>query len=162
IRALKSVRMTGTIRAGSGDRAFDLRYGEIDARGRVRVETTFQGLTAVDAWDGKRAWSTAPFEGRRDAFLQSEDDAKSIARQADLDGRLVDWKSKGHRVDYMGTEEIDGTVAHKLRIKLADGNVEYHYLDPDAFLDIRVVHEDYVRGTQQVRETDLGNYEEVA
>ncbi len=162
LRALQSLRLTGTVKYGDGDFVLELRYAELDARGRVRVEVTFQGLTGVDAWDGARAWSTQPFEGRRDAFLQSADDAKSMAESADLDGPLVDWKAKGHSVVYLGTEEIDGTRAHKLRVKLEDGNVEYHYLDPDAFLDLRVVHETYVRGVQRSNETDLGDYQQVA
>ena len=39
--------------------------------------------------------------------------------QADIDGPLVDWKSKGHKVEYLGTEDMDGTQAHKLKVTAA-------------------------------------------
>ena len=85
-----------------------------------------------------------------------------MARDADLDGPLVGWREKGHRVEYLGTEDVDGTPAHKLRVTLKDGDTQYVYLDPDAWLEIRVVTESHVRGVEQVTETDLGAYEQVA
>src|SRR5262249_54046728 len=90
------------------------------------------------------------------------DDAKQLAQEADIDGPLVDWKQKGHRVEYLGTEDVDGTRAHKLRVTLKDGDVLYVYLDPDAFLEIRVTRYSRVRGIEQISETDFGDYEQVA
>ena len=118
--------------------------------GMIRSEVSLQGLTAVDAWDGKEGWSVQPFQGRREPERTSPDDAKEMARDADLDGPLVDWREKGHRVEYLGTEDVDGTPAHKLRVTLKDGDTQYVYLDPDSFLEIRVVTESHVRGVEQV------------
>ena len=70
-------------------------------------------------------------------------------------------RAKGARVDYLGTEDIDGTDAHKLRVTLKDGDVQYVYLDPDYFLVIRIVYLRTVRGARVETETDLGNYEKV-
>jgi len=163
IRAIRSLRITGTLTFDDGGSEVDLDYAALALRpGRRRSELTQQGMTAVDAWDGQRAWSTEPFGGRREPFLQSADTAKPMAESADLDGSLVDYRQKGHHVDYLGTEEIDGTFAHRLRVTLADGNVEEHDLDPDTFLDIRIVRESYVRGAQRVDESDVGDYQQVA
>src|SRR2546423_1320109 len=54
-----------------------------------------------------------------------------------------------------------GTPAHKLRIALKDGDVQYVYLDPDYFLEIRRVSERRVRGSERVTETDFGAYAQV-
>ena len=45
---------------------------------------------------------------------------------------------------------------------MKDGDVKYYYFDPDYFLEIRVVTQRKVRGTEQEFESDLGNYEQVA
>jgi len=119
-------------------------------------------MTAVNAWDGQAGWQMSPFEGRRDPERQSADDSKGQAQDSDLDGPLVDWKQKGHKVDYLGTEDIDGTQAHKLRVALKDGDIQTIYLDPDAFLTIRIVQQSFVRGTESVFETDFGSYGQVA
>src|SRR5262249_17736119 len=126
------------------------------------TEVSFQGMTAVNAYDGSEGWRTEPWQGRRDAFRLSADEAKGKARDADLDGPLVDWREKGHRVDYLGTEDVDATPAPKLRVTFKDGDVQIRYLDPDAFLEIRIEDHTFVRGVERISETDLGNYEEVA
>lgn len=171
LRAIRTLRFTGKARYGGGDGSIEASCAIAQKRSlgtagntgaRIRSEVTFQGLTSVDAYDGAEGWATEPFGGRRDAFRRSADEAKQLARDADLDGPLVDYREKGHRVDYLGTEEIDGTVAHKLRVTFKDGDFVYSYLDPEAFLEIRVVSVSHVRGVERVYETDLGDYEQVA
>ncbi len=163
IRAIQSLRFTGRVRFGGGNFSLDADYAELFQRpGALRLEVSLQGLTAVDAWDGKEAWSVKPFQGRTDAEKQSADEARQLARQADFDGPLVDSAKKGAKVEALGTEDIDGTVAHKLRVTFKDGDIQYHYLDPDYFLTIRVVTERRVRGAEQVIESDLGSYQQIA
>jgi outer membrane lipoprotein-sorting protein len=72
---------------------------------------------------------------------------------------LVDWQAKGHKVEYQGTEDVDGTEAHKLKVTLKNGNVQTMYFDPDYFLEIRTISQTTVRGVKQEQETDVGNYE---
>jgi len=163
LQAIQSLRLTGTVVFGAGDGRMEATFGRLLKRpGMIRTEFTLQSLTAVDAYDGREAWSLEPFEGRRDAQKTSADEAKTQAREADIDGPLAFWREKGHRVEYLGTEDVDGTPAHKLRISLKDGDVLYVYLDPDTFLTIREVTETRIRGVEIVRETDFGSYEQVA
>jgi photosystem II stability/assembly factor-like uncharacterized protein len=162
LAAIHSLRLTGKVVFGGGDFKIEAEWASLAKRpGMIRTEGTLQGLTAVDAWDGHEGWSVDPFQGRRDPQRNSLDESKSLARDADFEGPLVGWREKGHRVEYLGTEDVDGTPAHKLRVTLKDGDVQYIYLDPDVWLEIRVVTESHVRGTERVTETDLGSYEQV-
>jgi photosystem II stability/assembly factor-like uncharacterized protein len=166
MHALQSVRAVGTVKFGDGDFSLEAAIASVTKRGphgnEVRVETTIQGITGVDAYDGADAWSTNPFEGRRDPFRMSSDEAKSLVHQADLDGPIVEWREKGNRIDLLGTEDVDGTQAIKLRVVRKDGDVDYYYLDPDTYLEIRVVEETHIRGTERVGESDFGSYAQVA
>jgi photosystem II stability/assembly factor-like uncharacterized protein len=163
LQAMRSLRLTGKAIFGGDDSSIEARWAQVVKKpGLIRSEVSLQGLTAVNAWDGKEGWSVQPFSGRREPERTSPDDAKGLARDADLDGPLVGWREKGHRVEYLGTEDVDGTPAHKLRVTLKDGDTQYLYLDPDAWLEVRVVTESHVRGVEQVTETDLGAYEQVA
>ena len=163
IKAIKTLRTTGRAIWGYGDSPIHSEIANVQTRaGQMRNEFTIQGLTSVEAIAGKDGWEMDPFGGRREARRSSPDEVKSLLQNADIDGPLVDWKTKGHKLDYLGTEDIDGTVAHKLRLQLADGDTEYVYLDPDVFLEIRVVMERKVRGVEHVSETDYSNYAQVA
>ncbi|HEX5855437.1 MAG TPA: hypothetical protein VFZ57_07435, partial [Thermoanaerobaculia bacterium] len=163
LEAIKSVRATGKVVFGGGEFSIEAGFGLLQKRpGMIRDETTLQGLTAVEAFDGQEGWRLSPFQGKRDAQKGSADDARAFAQQADLDGPLVHWREKGHRVEYLGTEDVDGTPAHKLRVSLKDGDTKYIFLDPDYFLEIREETVARVRGAERITETDLGSYEQVA
>ena len=163
MHAIQSTRMTSKARFGDGDFTVEMTFVGVTTRsGSERVEGTWQAITSVDAYDGHDGWRTDPFQGRRDPFRVSADEAKEMAHDVDLDGPLVDWREKGHRVEYLGTEDIDGTLAHKLRITRKDGDFEYDWLDPDTMLEIRVERHAFIRGAEQVTQSDLSDYEQVA
>jgi hypothetical protein len=162
IKAIQSSRTIGKMDL-AGDSDLELAMAATVTRsGKVREEATLQGLTQVQAWDGKEGWQIQPFGGRKDPEKLSEDDIKGLKEDADIDGPLVDYKAKGHQVEFLGTEDVDGTEAYKLKVTLKSGDLKYYYLDPDYFLEIRITTRRMIRGTEQEYETDLGNYEEVA
>ena len=125
----------------------------------VRAEASLQGMTQIQAYDGKEGWKVSPFFGRKDPERMSADDVKALVEDTELGGPLVDWKAKGSRVDYLGTEDVDGTPAHKLKVVRKNGDVSFVYLDPDHFLEIRIVTQRILHGAHQEIETDLGDYE---
>src|SRR5258706_240552 len=167
VQKLKTLRLTGRVfftgfSRGSGGKV-ESAWAQIQTRpGKYRSEITRQGLTAVQAWDGKEGWKLAPFGGRREPERASQDDARAFTQDADIEGQLINWREKGSKVDYLGIEDVDGTPAHKLRATLKGGDVQYVFLDPDAFLEIRITTERHARGTEQVIESDLGAYGLVA
>lgn len=163
IEAIKTLKLDGSLRFTGGFGSIELGFVQYkQAPDSMRTEATVQGLTQVQAWDGKDAWQISPFQGRKDPEHMSADDAKSLADDAGIGGPLVDWRARGSHVEYLGTEDVDGTEAHKLKVTLKNGDIEYVYLDPDHFLEIRVVGQRKVRGTESTDITDYGDYEQVA
>ncbi|HXN83047.1 MAG TPA: hypothetical protein VN883_11250, partial [Myxococcales bacterium] len=163
LAAVRSLRLTGKIHLSGRGYSVEAVWGQLQKRpGQIRSEISLQGLTSVDAFDGKDAWSVQPFQGRRDPQRTSADEAKTLQEDADFEGPLVGWKEKGHQVEYLGTEDVDGTPAHKLRVTLKDGNIKYVFLDSDYFLEIRVETQARIRGVEQVSESDFGSYGQVA
>jgi hypothetical protein len=161
LRALQSVQFTGKLLVNQGQ--IQLAYVETKKRpGEVRSEATLQGMTAIQAYDGQQGWKVSPFQGRKDPEKMSADDTKSLMEEAEIDGPLVDWKAKGSTVEYLGTEDVDGTSAHKLKVVRKNGDVTFVYLDPDAFLEIRKTTQRVEQGAQVEVETDVGDYEKIA
>ena len=160
LRALKSLRLTGKVLVSQGQVEF--RYVQTTKRpGEIRTEATLQGMTAIQAYDGKEGWRVSPFQGRKDPEKMSTDDAKSLIEDAEIEGPLFDWKAKGSTVDYLGTEDVEGTLAYKLKVVRKNGDVNFVYLDPDHFLEIRILTQRIEHGAQVEVETDLGDYEKV-
>ncbi len=163
VKALTSLRITGKVVFGGRGFSVDAEIGMVQKRpNKIRLEATLQGLTQITAYDGKEGWSISPFGGRRDAERMSADDAKSVIQQADIDGPLLGWREEGHRIEYLGVEDLDGTPALKLRVNRRDGDVQYIYLDPDTYLEIRTSTVNRVRGVDTITDTDYGAYQQVA
>src|SRR5207248_7651036 len=160
LRALQSLKLTGKMLVQQGQ--IQLSYVQTKKRpGEVRTDATIQGMTIVQAYDGKEGWRISPLQGRRDPEKMSADETKSLMEDAEIEGPLVDWKAKGSTVEYLGTEDVDGTQAHKLKVVRKNGDVNLVYLDPDHFLEIRIISQRTEQGAQIEVETDLGDYEKI-
>jgi len=161
LHAVRSLRLRGKMLVNQGQ--IEFAYVQTKRRpGQVRSELMLQGMTLVQAYDGTEGWKISPFGGRKDPEKMSADDAKSLIEDAEIDGPLVDWEAKGSTVEYLGPEDVDGTLAHKLKVVRKNGDVSYVYLDPDHFLEIRILTQRLEQGAQVEVETDLGDYEKIA
>ncbi len=100
-------------------------------------------------------------QGRKDPEKMSADDAKPLIEDAEIDGPLVDWKAKESALEYLGREDVDGTSAYKIKVVRKNGDVSFVYLDPDHFLEIRILTQRIKHGAQEEVETDVGDYEKI-
>ena len=160
LKAIKTVRLTGKQDGGGG---FTAVVGQENKRpNQVRETLILQGMTQVQAFDGSTAWEIRPFGGRKDPQLMGDDDVRDLLIDSDLDGPLVDYKAKGHQVEYLGHDVVDGDDALRLKVTLKNGDIIYYYLDPDTFLEIRTERREFVRGAVHDSVADLGSYKPVA
>jgi hypothetical protein len=160
MKAIKTVRLTGKLDGGGG---FTAVVGQENKRpNQVRETLILQGMTQVQAFDGSTAWEIRPFGGRKDPQLMGDDDVRDLLIDSDLDGPLVDYKAKGHQVEYLGHDVVDGDDALRLKVTLKNGDIIYYYLDPDTFLEIRTERREFVRGAVHDSVADFGSYKPVA
>jgi outer membrane lipoprotein-sorting protein len=125
-----------------------------------RMEFTFQGMTGFQAYDGKNAWGVMPFMGKKDPEPMGAEEQKAMDEQADFDGALVDYKEKGHTLELMGKEQVEGAEAHKLKMTMKNGDVRYIYLDAETFLEVKVDAKRTIRGTEVEGESLMGDFRE--
>jgi len=159
ITSVSSARITGTMSMGGGMEApFVWQWKRPN---KLRLEFTFQGMTGVQAYDGQTGWMVMPFMGSSDPEKMPEDQLAEIREQADFDGELVNWKEKGHQVELVGKEKIEGTDAYKLKVTKKNGDVSYVFLDAEYFLEIRGEGKRTLRGQEVEFESSVGDYKEV-
>ena len=159
IKAIKTLRMKGQLNQGG----FTAVVGqELKRPSTLRTTFTVQGMTAIQAYDGQTGWQVSPFQGRKDPELLGEDDLRDLVEDADMDGPLVDYKEKGHTVEYLGHDTVDGDDVYRLKCTLKNGDIVYYYLDPDSSLEIRTERQQFIRGAVRERQSDLGSYKPVA
>ncbi|MET3119917.1 hypothetical protein AAKU64_004165 [Undibacterium sp. GrIS 1.8] len=162
IHAMQTLRLSGKLLVNQGQ--IELAFVQsFKRKGKVRQEASVQGMTQVQAYDGKQGWQIDPFGGRKDPEKMADDSSKGMAESVnEFDGALTDWQAKGVVVSYLGTEDVEGTLAHKIKLQRPNADVEYIYLDPDYFLEIRILSQRVEHGVQLAIETNFGDYEKVS
>jgi outer membrane lipoprotein-sorting protein len=163
ILAVQSTRSTGTMRiGGSAAGALEVPFtAEFKRPNKVRIEFTMQGMTAVQAYDGEVGWAIMPFLGKTEPEEMAEDQLKEIKDEAELEGPLVNYRAKGHTVELVGEEEVDGTPAYKLKVTKANGDVDYLYLDKEYFVEFKAEAKREIQGNEVEVSTVIGDYKEV-
>jgi len=159
IHAIQNIRMTGRFEGGGG---FTASVGQENQRPNlIRQTFSLQGMTAVQAYDGRAGWQIQPFGGKKDPELMGEDDLRGLLLDAELDGPLVDYKEKGSTVEFLGHDVVDGDDALRLKVTLKNGDIIYDYLDPDTFIEIRREIQMFIRGSVRELVVGLGSYKPV-
>ena len=97
----------------------------------------------------------------KDPELLGDDDLRDLVEDADMDGPLVDYKEKGHSVELMGKEDVEGTPAYKLKLTLKSGDVRYIYLDAENYLELKVSLKRKTPGGEIEIDQYPGNYKPV-
>jgi hypothetical protein len=159
IQSAKTLIHTGKFIGGGGFEA--VIRSENKRPNLVREEFTIQGMTSVNAYDGKNGWKIEPWSGKKDPESLGEEEMRQILESSDFDGPLVDYQKKGNTVKFIGMEPVEGTDALKLEVKLASGDVHYYYMDTDYYVPIKIGIKRTIRGEDHEYEITLGDYKEV-
>jgi hypothetical protein len=159
IKAVTSLRRTGKFIGGGG---FEAIVAQENKRGNlVRQEFSIQGMTGINAYDGKTGWKIEPWNGKKDAEALGEEEMKAIVEDADFDGPLVNYKDKGVKIEFMGMDRFEGTDTFKLKVTRPNGDVYIYFLDTDYYVPIKIDTKRLVRGAEREYETTVGDYKEV-
>ncbi len=159
IQAVQTLRRSGKYVGGGG---FEADILQENKRGNsVREEFSLQGMTAINAYNGKTGWKIEPWQGKKDPESLSEEEMKSILEDSDFDGPLVNYRQKGYQVEFLGTDKFEGTDTVKLKISKSNGDVYIYHLDTDYYVPIKIDIKRMVRGAEREYETALADYKEV-
>jgi hypothetical protein len=133
LRAITTMKITrtvvtpfSTIQVVAYKKRPDLYRAEQSLPGQPPIA---RGVNADGAWDGGPGGKPI----MRSAALAAE--TRDV--EADFDGLLIDWKSKGHTVTLDGKVPLPAGEAYKLTVKTKSGAVRTIYLDATTYLDRR-------------------------
>src|SRR6266853_504351 len=104
----------------------------------TRLEVQFDGKTAVQVYDGSHGWKLRPFLNRNDVEPFTADEVKTEASRGDLDGPLIDYASRGTKVELDGVEMVEGQPAYKLKVTPKSGAAKHVWIDAKTFLDVKM------------------------
>jgi len=133
IKAVRSERVSGHVSfSQSMEGTFVV---ELKRPLKMHVEITIEGQKIIRVYDGKSSgWMVNPFLETKEVQPLSPDDLKNISDESDFDGPLVDYKSKGNQIEFVGKESLDDKPVYRLRLTNKNGDVRFYFFDASSYL----------------------------
>jgi hypothetical protein len=127
-----------------------------------RIEVIFQGMKIITAFNEVMGWTINPLQGETQAKKMPEDVYVRLKEGLDIDHDFIDYQQKGHTLELMGKEELDGTPVYKIKMMKKSGNLEYMFIDAEYFLVVKQISK-VKRGENEFESEEImGDYREVA
>ncbi len=137
-REVQTMTLTGKMDAGS-KKNVQLPYVMKLKRPKMsRLEIQFAGKTALQVYDGTNGWKVRPFLNRDEVEPFTAAEARTSAGEPGLDGFLIDHEAKGIKVELVGTDEVEGHHAYKLKLGMPDGQTRHLWVDAQSYLELKV------------------------
>src|ERR1035437_5039 len=155
---VNSMVTTGTLKVQGAEIAISLTV--LNGKGS-RQDITFMGMNGYQIVTPTQGWKFMPFQGQKEVEPITADDLKEAQDELDVQGSLVDYKTKGHTVELLGTDDVDGVDAFKLKETLKSGKTQTIFIDPKTYYIIRVISKQKANGNEVDVTTNVSNYQKL-
>lgn len=125
-----------------------------------KVEISAQGMNIVQSFDGETAWAINPFAGSTEPAKAGADETAEAAKRT-FEDDFINYQEKGHTVELLGKEEIEGAETFKIKLTKKSGDEEIYFFDAENYVPIMMRSFATVGPMKgQAVETFLSDYEE--
>lgn len=137
IKATTTVRMTGSVvaRDMSGKDVKGTMAMVAKRPNLMRRDATVGGQRIVNGFDGTSLWMAM---GTQPPQALPGPQAAYARQDAEFDGVFVDYKEKGHKVELVGKETVEGQPVYHLRVTKKGGRAQDFYLDAETGLEKKI------------------------
>ena len=130
-----------------------------------RFDSKRIGQIVIHGYDGQKAWWINPLMGPphdKPQPIPSENNLNKVTlRERFFEPVFWNYRDKNHRIELEGKEALDGKDSYKFKVTLADGPVEFWYIDTESFLVNGMTGETYDFGLLNQLEMFFSNYKNV-
>jgi outer membrane lipoprotein-sorting protein len=126
---------------------------------KMRREQKFPDRTITVAFDGTTVWMLDSTVGTPQKMTGPQ--AEATRDEATFDPLFLSYKERGHNIEFVGNETLDGVAVHHLRVRKKGGQVEEHFLNAETGLEFRTVAVLEQAGMKAESRTDFSDYREV-
>lgn len=123
-----------------------------------RVDISAMGMEGYVITTPTAGWSYMPFMGQSAPEAMPEDQVKEGVDQLDLQGSLLGYKEKGHTVELIGKEEVDGTECYKLKLTTKEGKIRTLFIDSKNYYIVRRIAKANVNGQEMEVTVNFGDF----
>ena len=157
-KKINSFKMTGSVTAQGAEVGITMTV--INGKG-MRQDITLMGMNGYSFVTPTEGWVFMPFNGQQKAEAMTADQVKESQDALDIQGELIDYKLKGHTVELLGKEDVDGTDCWKIKVTLKSGKVKTEFFDPTNFYLLREISKQKANGQEHEQTTNFSNFQKL-
>jgi len=161
IKATRTVRMTGSVvaRDMTGREVTSSLNMVAKRPNLMRRDLEINGQPIVNAFDGSTLWMAV---GKAAPQQVPNTQNAYAAQDAEFDSVFVEYKEKGHKIELVGKETLDGTPVYHLKVTKKTGPPQDYYLDIETGLEKTIsVSGRAPDGSQMINVTEFSDYRSV-
>ncbi len=127
----------------------------------MRQDISVMGMTGYEIVTPTEGWDFMPFQGQTEPEAKTPEELAEAQDQLDAQGELIDYAAKGHKVELVGKEDVEGTECFKLKVTKKGGSVSTLFIDPKNFYIIQSKSVQKANGQEMEVTTSFSNYEKL-
>ena len=159
LAALKSVKFTGSM----STQGMDIPMTIVRAHQMgMRMDMEIMGSSNYQLMNTTEGWSFMPVMGMTEPKKMEDEQFKGSLSQLDIQGALFNYQDKGHKVELIGKEKVDGAEAYKLKMVSKDGKESNYFIDAKTYHLIKTSSKANVQGQEMDVETSFADFKQNA
>ena len=157
-KKVNSIVSTGTITVQGAE--VGVTQTTLNGKGS-RQDLSVMGMNGYQIITPSQGWSFMPFQGQKAPEPLTADNLKEAQESLDVQGTLLDYKTKGHSLELLGKDDVEGVEAYKLKETLKSGKIETIFIDPKTYFIIRQISKQKANGKEMDVTTNISNYQKM-
>ncbi|MBC7948203.1 MAG: hypothetical protein H7Y42_10020 [Chitinophagaceae bacterium] len=155
----KTAKLSGTISVQGNELPITVQI--VNGKS-VRSDIDAMGTMIISVYNNGKGWKQNPFAGATTPTDVTGGELNELKSQSFLAPSLMDYKGRGHQVELLGQEDVEGTKAFKLKLTNKDDTkVTTYYIRTSDYLVIKSETERDMGGQSMVVETWYSDLKEV-
>jgi hypothetical protein len=143
---IATLKMTGSVSTQGMDLPITVQI--VNGKG-MRSDVEVMGQTLSSGYSNGTGWKINPMQGATTAAKVTGSELNELKTQSMLASQLSDYKARGHAVELLGEETVDGVKAAKIKLTSKDdGKVTTYYISTKDNVLIKSVSSREVQGQQ--------------
>ena len=126
LKTLISLKKSGNLGTPQGD--FPMTMTVVQDKG-FRIDLEIMGTANYQIITPEKGFMFFPIQQMTEPKELEAERVQNSQGQLDLQGSLLDYKTKGIGVEFVGTEKFNGADAYKLKVTKKNGKVSFYLID---------------------------------
>ncbi len=158
LKKINSAVIEGTMNVMGND--VSLKITQLNNQGN-RTDITVAGMSNYVIITPAGGYTFMPVQGMQKPEPMTADDIKEGLDDLDIQSNLLDYKAKGHTVELLGTEELEGTECYKLKVTRKNSGEQTLFLDKSTYYILRSSSKRKAMGQEMDVNVDYSDYRDV-